>query len=45
VTCAEEAPLYSQLPEEKKQYSLLTDVSCRIVGKQRKWKADVWSPT
>ena len=24
---------------------MLTDGSCRIVGKQRRWKAAVWSPT
>ena len=45
VTRAEEAPLYNQLPEDKKQYALFTDGSCRIVGKQRRWKAAVWSPT
>ena len=33
VTCAEEAPLYKQLPEDKKQYALFTDGSCHIVGK------------
>jgi len=41
----EEAPLYNQLLEDKKQYALFTDGSCRIVGKQRRWKAAVWSPT
>jgi len=45
VTCAEEAPLYNQLPEDKKQYALFTVGSCRIVGKQRGWKAAVWRPT
>jgi len=33
VTHAEEAPLYNKLPEEKKEYALFTDGSCRIVGK------------
>jgi len=45
VTCAEEAPLYSKLPEDKKHYALFMDGSCRIVGKQRRWEAAVWSPT
>jgi len=45
VTRAEEAPLYNQLPEDKKQDTLLTDGSCRILGKQRRRKAAVWSPT
>jgi len=45
VTRAEEAPLYNKLSEGKKQYALFTDGSCRIVGKQRRWKAAVWSPT
>lgn len=42
---AEEAPLYNQLPENEKKYALFTDGSCRIVGKHRRWKAAVWSPT
>ncbi|GAB0208517.1 hypothetical protein GRJ2_003317400 [Grus japonensis] len=45
VTHAEEAPLYNKLPEDEKQYALFTDGSCRIVGKHRRWKAAVWSPT
>jgi len=45
LTCAEEAPLCNQLPENKKQFTLFTDGSCRIVGKRRRWKAAVWSPT
>jgi len=45
VTCAEDTPLYNKLPENEKQYALFTDGSCRIVGKQRRWKASVWSPT
>jgi len=45
VTRAEEIPLYNQLPEDEKQYALFTDVSCRMVGKQWRWKAAVWSPT
>ena len=32
VTRAEEAPLYNQLPEEKKLYALFTDETCRILG-------------
>ncbi|GAB0204674.1 hypothetical protein GRJ2_002933000 [Grus japonensis] len=39
VTCAKEAPLYN------KPYALFTGGSCRIVGKHRRWKAAVWSPT
>ncbi|GAB0210111.1 hypothetical protein GRJ2_003476900 [Grus japonensis] len=45
VTLAEEAPPYNKLPENEKQYALFTDGSCRIVGKHRRWKAAVWSPT
>ena len=45
VTHAEEAPLYNKQPEDKKEYALFTDVSCRIVGKQQRWKAAVWSST
>jgi len=45
VTHAEEAPPYNELPENKKQYALFADRSCRLVGKHRKWKAAVWSPT
>jgi len=45
VTHVEEASLYNQLPENKKQYALFTGGSCCIVGKQRRWKAAVWSPT
>jgi len=44
-TRVEEAPLYNMLPEDKKQYALFTDGSCRIVGKPRRWKAAVWSLT
>jgi len=45
VTHVEEAPLYSELPENENQYAQFTDGSCHIVGKQRRWKAAVWSPT
>ncbi|GAB0207098.1 hypothetical protein GRJ2_003176100 [Grus japonensis] len=45
VTRAEEAPPYNKLPEDEKPYALITDGSCRIVGKHRRWKAAVWSPT
>jgi len=45
VTRAEEAPLYYQLPEDKKQYALFMVGSCHVVGKQWRWKAAVWSPT
>ena len=44
VTRADKAPLYNKMPENEKQYALFTDGSCRIVGKQRSWKAAVWSP-
>ncbi|GAB0184429.1 hypothetical protein GRJ2_000908200 [Grus japonensis] len=45
VTRAEEAPPYNKLTEDEKPYALFTDGSCRIVGKHRRWKATVWSPT
>ncbi|GAB0204011.1 hypothetical protein GRJ2_002866700 [Grus japonensis] len=45
VTCAEEAPPYNKLTEDEKPYALFTDGSCHIVGKHRRWKAAVWSPT
>ncbi|GAB0204352.1 hypothetical protein GRJ2_002900800 [Grus japonensis] len=45
VTHAEEAPPYNKLTEDEKPYALFTDGSCRIVGKHRRWKATVWSPT
>ncbi|GAB0189109.1 hypothetical protein GRJ2_001376200 [Grus japonensis] len=45
VTCAEEAPPYNKLTEDEKPYALFTDGSCCIVGKHRRWKAAVWSPT
>jgi len=45
VTRSEEASLYNQLPEDKKQCALFTDGSYRIVGKQRRLKVAVWSPT
>ncbi|GAB0208574.1 hypothetical protein GRJ2_003323100 [Grus japonensis] len=37
-----EAPLYNKLPEDEKPYALFTDGSCRIVVKQRRWKAAVY---
>ncbi|GAB0210208.1 hypothetical protein GRJ2_003486600 [Grus japonensis] len=45
VTRAEEAPLYNKLTEDEKPYALFTDGSCRIMGKHRRWKPAVWSPT
>lgn len=45
MTQAQESPLYSKLPENKKQYALFTDGSCHIVGKHQSWKAAMWSPT
>ena len=42
---AEEAPPYNKLLDNEKRCALFTDGSCRIVGKQRRWKAAVWSPT
>ncbi|GAB0209688.1 hypothetical protein GRJ2_003434500 [Grus japonensis] len=45
VTHAEEAPPYNKLTEDEKPYALFTDGSCRIMGKHRRWKAAVWSPT
>ena len=42
---ANEAPPYNELLENKKKYAPLTDGSCHIVGKYRRWKAAVWSPT
>ncbi|XP_072706101.1 uncharacterized protein [Ciconia boyciana] len=44
VTCVQEAPLCNKLSENEKQYALVTDGSCCIVGKHRRWKAAVWSP-
>ncbi|GAB0189164.1 hypothetical protein GRJ2_001381700 [Grus japonensis] len=31
--------------KDEKPYAFFTDGSCRIVGKHRRWKAGVWSPT
>ncbi|GAB0203437.1 hypothetical protein GRJ2_002809300 [Grus japonensis] len=45
VTRTREAPPYNKVPENEKPYALFTDGSCRIVGKHRRWKAAVWSPT
>ncbi|KAJ7414467.1 hypothetical protein BTVI_40977 [Pitangus sulphuratus] len=45
VSRAEEAPPYNQLPDEETRYALFTDGSCPIVGRNRKWKVAVWSPT
>jgi len=45
VTRAEEALPYNELPENEKQYTLFTDGSSCLVGKHRKWKPAVWSPT
>ena len=45
VLSAKEAPPYNELPENEKKYALFMDGSCRIVGKHRRWKAAVWSPT
>ncbi|XP_048786341.1 uncharacterized protein LOC125686417 isoform X3 [Lagopus muta] len=45
VSRAKEAPPYNELPENEKKYALFTDGSCRIVGKHRRWKSAVWSPT
>ncbi|GAB0203384.1 hypothetical protein GRJ2_002804000 [Grus japonensis] len=45
VTRAEEAPPYNKLTEDEKPYALFTDGSCRIVGKHRRWKSALWSPT
>ncbi|GAB0208005.1 hypothetical protein GRJ2_003266200 [Grus japonensis] len=45
VTRAEEAPPYNTLSENENPYALFADGSCHIVGKHRRWKAAVWSPT
>jgi len=45
ISRAKEAPPYNELPENEKTYALFTDGSCCIVGKHRRWKAAVWSPT
>ena len=45
VSCAKAAPPYIELPENEKKYALFTDGSFHIVGKHRRWKAAVWSPT
>ncbi|GAB0209237.1 hypothetical protein GRJ2_003389400 [Grus japonensis] len=31
--------------KDEKPYALFTDGSCHVVGKHRRWKAAVWSPT
>jgi len=41
----EEVPPYNKLPANEKQYALFTDGSCHIVGKHRRWRSSVWSPT
>ena len=45
VSRGKEALPYNELPENEKKYALFTDGLCRIVGKHRRWKAAVWSPT
>ena len=45
VSQANETPPYNELQENEKKYALFTDGSCRIMGKHRRWKAAVWSPT
>ncbi|GAB0207493.1 hypothetical protein GRJ2_003215000 [Grus japonensis] len=35
----------SAVRKDEKPYALFTDGSCCIVGKHRRWKAAVWSPT
>ncbi|GAB0208885.1 hypothetical protein GRJ2_003354200 [Grus japonensis] len=45
VTRAEEASPCNKLPEDEKPYALFPDGSCHVVGKHRRWKAAVWSPT
>ncbi|KAK4826292.1 hypothetical protein QYF61_007139 [Mycteria americana] len=42
---AEDVPLYNKLQEKEKPYALFTDWSCCLVGRHRRWKAAVWSPT
>lgn len=39
------APLYNKVPENEKQYALFTNGSCCTVGKHRRWKTTIWSPT
>ncbi|KAJ7428275.1 hypothetical protein BTVI_01048 [Pitangus sulphuratus] len=41
VSRTEETPPYNQLPNEETRYTLFTDNSCRIVRRNRKWKAAV----
>ena len=45
VARAEEAPPYTKLLDNEKRYVPFTNGSYRIVGKHRRWKAAVWSPT
>ncbi|PKU45311.1 thrombospondin-4- hypothetical protein [Limosa lapponica baueri] len=45
VTRAEEGPPYNDLSDNKWCNALFTDGSCHIVGKHRRWKAVVWSPS
>ena len=43
---AEEAPLWNKLPENEQQCALLTDGSCRLVGKHRTWtmaEIQIWA--
>jgi len=44
-THAEGSSPYHKLPANEKQYALFMNGSCSIVGKHRRWKAAVWSPT
>jgi len=45
VTRIGEDPLYNKLPENEKLYALFMTGSCHIVGKRRRGKAAVWTPT
>lgn len=45
VSCAKEAPPYSELPENEKKFALFMDRLCHTVRKHRRWKTSVQSPT
>ena len=42
VTRAEESPLYNKQSEVEKQYAVVADVSCHLLGEYQRWKAALW---
>uniref|UniRef100_A0A803YFQ3 Uncharacterized protein n=1 Tax=Meleagris gallopavo TaxID=9103 RepID=A0A803YFQ3_MELGA len=45
ITCKKRPHHIMNYQKNEKTYALFTDGSCCIVGKHRRWKAAVWSPT